>query len=335
MAIGIFLLTIHSALADCGNLATVDAGELIALPDRAIHALPPEVNCTSEDLDPRPALCDTRVVIDETRMLDPEHRLVVTHLSRQPTSSGPGKRPWKRVDIFACVDGQAKGVFIDTLHADGRLESIAPGKFLFVDSYPNGTQLNQIRRIYYWHEKSQTYTTDPVLDPAAPERQTIACNNLETADATRLIALSTDSHLSHGFGIYDGGEWDVSLKMDRMIDGNQRLIQVRRNHLKGSGAPDVVMVFACVSGRVANVFNLDFGPYGVSIREAANGQLIISMGFYPSDSQQKIGTYTWRPALGRYILTGVHFVPLRSESPRPVHGDPPGAVNARAYAHLP
>jgi hypothetical protein len=94
------------------------------------------------------------------------------------------------------------------------------------------------------------------------------------------------------------------------------------------------MVFACVSGRVTNVFNLDFGPYGVNIKEAADGQLIIPMGFYPSDSQRKIVTYAWRPVLGRYILTGIHFVPLRSEGPRPVHREPPRALNAGTYTHL-
>jgi hypothetical protein len=135
---GWILTLARFGFADCGALATADAGELLALPTNTLSLgfLPPTVACTwSHGLQTRQNRCQERIVVVQDRMLDSKHRLLVTRANQKRKAGGPDPRPFDTATIYACVDDRVKNVFTLTLHHGGSINAIAPGEFKQVDSY--------------------------------------------------------------------------------------------------------------------------------------------------------------------------------------------------------
>jgi hypothetical protein len=316
------MLTTRSVFAGggCAGLMTASAGELLSIPERNApnFLLAPTVTCTWHNLETEPVVCRSRRIIIKDRMLDSEHRLIVSRrnkvaqLSLQQLSGVPDKRPWDFNAIYACVDGRVKTVYAGGLHAGGSIEPVAPGKFIESDSYQSGDELVRYQKTFYWHPELEAYiAADQENAPLPPTRERISCNEMENLKAARIIGLATDGLLqyTHGFGLYDDGEYDVTLRADRMFGDHRRLLTVERNHLKGAGVVDDQLVFACVSGSIRPVFqNQD-----VAIRDATEDKLVMYLEAPNPKHRFKpfevVYTYTWNPGLGDYVLTNVNSYP--------------------------
>jgi hypothetical protein len=320
--LGLVLLTSGAVFADggCSALATASAGELLTIPERGVMywVLPISVKCTWQDLDAEPAVCRARRLVIQDRMLDPGHRLIVSRPNKfarpdkRQMTEVPDQRPWDSTSIYACMEGRVKVVYAGALHAGGSIAPVAAGKFIESDSYLNGNESVRYQKTLYWHQNSGTYTDDPVIAPPAPKRERMPCDDLEHLVAARIVALATDGLLqySHGFGIYDDGEYDVTLAADRMFGVHRRLIAVRRNHLKGAGVVDDQLVFACLSGSIRLVFQVD----DVAVREATEDKLVV----YSVTQDPRLRrwrpiridfTYVWNAGLADYVLTKVDSRP--------------------------
>jgi hypothetical protein len=111
----------------------------------------------------------------------------------------------------------------------------------------------------------------------------IPCRDLATASAKELLATVTLPGEWYGGGVqigeYDCGnrigrngpptpapflpqangcDWRVTLRDDRMIDRDHRLIYVFSSHLTGSGSWGDLLVFGCASGQVKTVYQGQF-----------------------------------------------------------------------------
>ena len=316
-ASGLVLLTSRCVFADngCSALSTASAGELLTIPEHGTIGLPlpTTVRCTRHELKAAPEVCRSRSIVIQDRMLDSDHRLIITRPKKPQISSGPDKRPFDSTLIYACVEGQVKVVYTGALHAGGRIEAIGADKFIESDSYENSSQRGLYQNTYYWHPKSETCTDDPMAASFPSQRERIPCDDLEKVKAAQIIALATDGLLqySHGFGLYDDGEYEVTLADDRMVGAHRRLLAVRRNHLKGAGVVDDHLVFACLSGVVKPVVQEDT----VAVREASEDKLVV-VSVTPDPKHrfryfQTVYTFAWNGGLGDYMLTSVDSRPLR------------------------
>ena len=147
-----------------------------------------------------------------------------------------------------------------------------------------------------------------------------SCKGLSTATADALLAsqpAADGNWFDHGEGCYnleddqDTCDWMVTVKEDRMIADQRRLIVVNRNHQLGSGDQDYVFVFGCVSGRIKMVFSDDFEA-GAEIRDASADKLILSASDWREGdahccpSGEKLMTYLWNAGLRKYIVSSAH-----------------------------
>lgn len=317
----VFLRT-TSLFADsgCASLSTANAGELLSIPERnaPIFPLPTTVTCTWHNIESQLAGCRSRRIIIQDRMLDPGHRLIITRPNefarpnKQQLSEVPDKRPWDSTWIYACVHERVKFVYAAGLHAGGSIEPVAAGKFIESDSYQNGNELVRYQKTLYWHPESGTYTDDPLIAPPPTRQERISCEDMENLKAARIIALATDGfyQYSHGFGLYDDGEFDVTLVADRMFGDRRRLLTVRRNHLKGAGVVDDQLVFACLSGSIRSVFQLE----EVEVGDATEKKLVLYAAKPDPKHRfkliQTILKYAWNAGLADYVLISVDSRPL-------------------------
>lgn len=177
-----------------------------------------------------------------------------------------------------------------------------------------------------YHLKSLTATVFAVLlfAPQPAFAADSACKGLSTATADALLArqpAADGNRFDHGGGCYnleddrDTCDWMVTLKEDRMIADQRRLIVLNKNHQLGSGDQDYVFVFGCVSGRIRMVFS----EVGAEIKDASADKLILSASDWRKGdahccpSGEKLMTYVWKAGLQKYIVSSVHF----SVPPRP------------------
>lgn len=111
----------------------------------------------------------------------------------------------------------------------------------------------------------------------------ISCSDLATADAKELLTTVKVDGDWYGGGVqigeYDCGDrigrngpptpapflpqpngcdWRTTLRDDRMLDSDHRLIYVFSSHLTGSGSWGDLLVFGCASGQVRTVYQGQF-----------------------------------------------------------------------------
>lgn len=143
----------------------------------------------------------------------------------------------------------------------------------------------------------------------------ISCRNLATGSTKQLLETVDRHSVQYGGGVqigeYDCGErigrldggaptpapflpqpngcdWRTTLRDDRMLDPDHRLVYVFSSHLTGSGAWSDFLVFGCVSGQVKTVY----------LRQVCSCRLSASeFGSAPPALRSKLEDYMERPPI--------------------------------------
>ena len=111
IAFTIILIYFHSALAagpQCGDLSTANVHDLLATVDRQSVKYGGGVQVGKYDCNaPGQTGCDWETTLEDDRMLDRDHRLVLVHSSHL-TGSGF----WYDLLVFGCESGQVKKIYL-------------------------------------------------------------------------------------------------------------------------------------------------------------------------------------------------------------------------------
>lgn len=304
------------ARASCTGLSTANPKDLLALPGVnpfSFEWMSPGVSCTAANLDQLPAACTWRTTVKEDRMVGAERRIVLARAAR------PQGQQWDYVFVFGCVDGRVQSLLHDRFHPGAEIVSAEPDKIVVKgsDQPDDGPRLNR----FVWNRSRRAYSFEPGFGPPPPAAKTVSCRDIATMSTDDLIAIPKDGFVfSHGTGCYSEDPenypkncgWKVTLRTDRMIGADRRLVGVSRDHLGGTGYWDDLFVFGCVSGRLAVLFRESF-DHGAAIREASADTLILGVGGWgPNDpgccpSRDVRMTYAWTEGLRSYVLRSVHF----------------------------
>jgi hypothetical protein len=114
----------------------------------------------------------------------------------------------------------------------------------------------------------------------------IPCRDLATAGTNELLATMDRKSVQYGGGVQigdydchsgdgfeysinprriskqpDGCDWRTTLRDDRMLDDDYRLVYLLSSHLSGSGSWGDLLVFGCGSGTVKKVYLGQFGYF--------------------------------------------------------------------------
>jgi hypothetical protein len=155
-----------------------------------------------------------------------------------------------------------------------------------------------------------------IMAPAAGARAAVSCVNLETMPAAHLI---TEVQWKSDYGLVPSRlgcerwfdekscEYQNTLVTDRRLGAERRLLVVNADHVSGSGAHDVLTVYACRQGRVAAVLTGAF-EYGIRIERADAEVIVFTAGLWegadphccPSHEQRL--HYVWSPESMSYQL---------------------------------
>ena len=154
-----------------------------------------------------------------------------------------------------------------------------------------------------------------ITAPAAAARAAVSCTNFETMPAPRLI---TAVQWESNYGLVpppigcerseeEACEFQNTLVTDKRLGAGRRLIVVKANHLLGSGAHDILTVYACRHGKVSPVLTGAF-EYGINIERADAAVIVFTAGLWqgadahccPSHKQRF--RYAWNAGSGAYKL---------------------------------
>jgi hypothetical protein len=179
----------------CSSLSVASASDLLAISGANPFGefLPPSVRCTSEGLNPEPAICESRRTITHDQMIGGERRLLVVRVTPSKGASSD------YVFAFGCVDGRIQSVLHDRFHPSAKIESASLDEIMVKGSDQPGNSPD--RMTFYWNAELQAYLFEPSdLGPPALGPG-IKCGDLASANATELIAIPRDG-FPHGVGCY-------------------------------------------------------------------------------------------------------------------------------------
>lgn len=152
--------------------------------------------------------------------------------------------------------------------------------------------------------------------------QELPCTDLNKFSPNQLLSsvepTASTPWLSHGVGCYlddasenKGCDWETTIKLDRAIGQDRRLIIATTTHLTGSGAWDQVAIFACRANTVRIALAEKF-LYGVNIKAISDQNLVLEYGHWePYDptccpSSSSYLTYNWDQETHKFKRAKAH-----------------------------
>jgi len=163
-----------------------------------------------------------------------------------------------------------------------------------------------------------------IMAPAAGARAAVSCADLETTPASNLV---TAVQWKSDYGLVpprlgcerneeQACEFQNTLVTDKRLGAGRRLVVVNADHLLGSGAHDVLTVYACRQGRVAAVLTGAF-EYGIKIEHADAAVIVFTAGLWEGadahccPSHEQRFRYVWNAASMSYQLGRHETFPTR------------------------
>jgi hypothetical protein len=164
-----------------------------------------------------------------------------------------------------------------------------------------------------------------LLAPVSTAQAAVSCANFETIPASALVAAVKWNSANYGLVPPSLGcersavgkcDFQNRLVTDTRLGARRRLIVVNADHLLGSGAHDVLTVYACRDNQVAVVLSGAF-EYGIKIEYADAQAIVFTAGLWGDTdahccpSREQRFRYSWSAASMSYQLKNRETFPAQ------------------------